>query len=173
MSKLTPKLIVQLTSAMMSRLILPFSLFAMLAFAGLFFKGFRQKKVASHTLPPLGERQYLLPNDRRFDGVVIQGLNQRKGTRYMRDPDQLKLADSTGPESSVGRAAPAVPAMPLIPRGIAKSAELRFRKVKVSGRATHPRLEFNLDALPIERADEPMNQDFYPRVFAPAQDYSF
>ena len=155
----------------MSRLIFPVTLVAMVvAVAALSLSGIQQKKFASGTLPPLGERQYLLPNDRRFDGVAIHGLNQGNAARYMRDPDQLSVSHSAKEHPSVDHSVPVVPIMPLAK---AKSAELRFQKVRVSGRATNPRLDFNLDALPIERADEPMSLDFYPRVFAPAQDYSF
>jgi len=158
-------------SATMSRLIIPMFLLSMIAVGALSLPGFRQKRLASRSLPPLGERQYILPNDRRFDGVAIQRLNQGEAARYMRDPDQLrKSATAKAEHSPVDYAAPALP-QTSGPR--AKSAELRFHRVKVSGRATRPRLDFNLDSLPIERADEPMSQDFYPRVFVPAQDYSF
>jgi hypothetical protein len=169
---MTLKSINQPMSATMSRLIILFFLLAIVAVGALTLPSFRQKNLTSRTLPPLGERQYLLPNDRRFDGVSIERLNQGDAARYMRDPDQLAKSASVKAKSSVDHAVPALPKTSSpIPRE--RSAELRFRRVKVSGRATRPRLDFNLDSLPIERADEPMSQDFYPRVFVPAQDYSF
>jgi hypothetical protein len=164
------KSIIQPMSTKMSRLIIPIFLLAIIAVGALSLASFRQNKLASRTLPPLGERQYLLPNDRRFDGVSIQRLSQGDAARYMRDPDRPSKFHSAKAEHSVDYAVPALPKTS-VPR--AKSAELRFHSVKVSGRATRPRLDFNLESLPIERADEPMSQDFYPRVFAPAQDYSF
>ncbi len=50
----------------------------------------------------------------------------------------------------------------------AKPGKLRFKKVLVNGHLIRPRVEFSRDILPVGRADEPVTQDFFPKVFEPA-----
>ena len=88
MKLVKPKSIIQPMSTKMSRLIIPIFLLAIIAIGALSLPSFRQNKLASRSLPPLCEREYLLPNDRRFDSVSIQRLSQGDAARYMRDQDR-------------------------------------------------------------------------------------
>ena len=50
---------------------------------------------------------------------------------------------------------------------------MKFKKLSVSGHVSQPRVEFSRDLLPVDRADEPLPQDFYQKVFLPAKDENF
>ena len=54
-----------------------------------------------------------------------------------------------------------------------KNGQMKFKKLSVSGHVSQPRVEFSRDLLPVDRADEPLPQDFYQKVFLPAKDENF
>ena len=54
-----------------------------------------------------------------------------------------------------------------------KHGQMKFKKLSVSGHVSQPRVEFSRDLLPVDRADEPLPQDFYQKVFLPAKDENF
>ncbi len=121
--------------------------------------------VAEPRLPPLGQRTYLL--DGATGPVVIRKGDAPVPGAYLRDPGRSGAVIIAKP-APVHRAVAKKPA-----RGPGRASQLRFRKLTVGGQLLRPRVEFARELLPIERADEPVQGQFFDRVFAPAQDDAF
>jgi hypothetical protein len=123
---------------------------------------------AKEKLPPIGERKYILDEKNPYAPVEIERKGKVVKETYLKDPIQ--------PDSRI-KPAPAVVHKPTPPKKPAKQVwlptRLRFSKLAVRGHLMRPRVEFNRDILPVGRVDEPLRQDFFQKVFAPARDDNF
>lgn len=117
------------------------------------------------TVPPVGQRAYVLDPD-RHKPVTIERSDAARG-RYLKDPVQpgsVRPAPVAKPAPKpVAKPAPAKP----------KAGQLRFKAMVVKGHLKQPRVEFTRALLPMDRADEPVTQDFFQKVFEPALDDGF
>lgn len=110
--------------------------------------------------PPIGERKYLFDKE-SAQPVVIQSASKASEAHYLKDPIQ--------PGQLVPPKVVSVKKQAKIAAGPkTKPGQLRFKKVLVSGHTILPRVEFSRDVLPVGRADEPVTQDFFQKVFEPA-----
>jgi hypothetical protein len=123
-------------------------------------------------LPPVGQRAYILDAAKPTAPVEI-----KRDTPAATAPSgkkQVVLRDPTftnGPvEVVVPKKLP--PRKPAKPVGM-KAGQLKFGKVRVAGHLKRPRVDFTQETIPVERADEPLREDFYDKVFAPVSDDSF
>jgi hypothetical protein len=129
---------------------------------------FGQRRQDRGSLPPIGDRKYVIDLHDPSEPVTIKGAEAKiQGQKYLKDPVQ------PSPEARVEVAHPAP-----VPRKRGKVLAsrpglLRFKKLPVAGHLLQPRVEFSRDVLPVDRADESTRQDFFPKVFAPAADQSF
>ena len=119
---------------------------------------------AAQALPPLGQRLYGLGQQQSVAPVVIAPARASNLGRYMRDPDQPGRLNVLAPHLIVTHRQPELKEKP---------GSLRFQRLRVTGHLQQPRVAFRLDPLPLERADEPIGKDFYPKVFEPAKDDAF
>jgi hypothetical protein len=127
------------------------------------------RAAAKGALPPVGQRKYLLDRDTPFAPVEIQNAGgPAKKTVYLKDP--VHLTGTIDLKAPVKR--PPVVKAPVAPRRQI-AGQMRFKKMAVDGRLKRPRVEFSRDVLPLERADEPVSQEFFQKVFAPAKDEDF
>jgi hypothetical protein len=118
----------------------------------------------AQALPPLGQRLYGLGQQQSVAPVVIAPAKASSLGRYMRDPDQPGHLNVLAPHRIVAHKQPELKEKP---------GNLRFQRLRVTGHLQQPRVAFRLDPLPLERADEPISKDFYPKVFEPAKDDAF
>lgn len=116
-------------------------------------------------LPPIGKRKYVLDGKDRAAPVTIESDQETPSKTYLKDPVSTAPVNEKPAPKTAERRAPRLPA--------ARSAQLRFKHLPVSGKLTRPRVEFKNDVIPVGRADEPVRQDFFPKVFDPALDYEF
>ena len=124
-------------------------------------------------LPPLGERAYLVDEQHPDAPVTIERESQAAAKAPAADAALLKDPLQPG-QVRTPKPAPVARKKPQpAPRPVMKTAQLRFRTLDIDGHLRQPRVEFSRDILPLDRADEPVSQDFYPRVFAPVRDDRF
>ncbi len=142
-----------------------FGLFAM-ASAG----AAKSAEPTTTALPKIGDRHYVLNGQDRFAPVTIQKAESLSASKYLKDPVQPGQGVKVPVAKLVVRHAKAR-AQPEL--RVAKPAQLRFRKLTVAGHSSQPRVEFSRDLLTVDRADEPLTQDFYQKVFLPARDDNF
>ncbi len=125
---------------------------------------------ATKGLPQIGERHYQVGGD-RYAPVTIKKATGKGEGKYLKDPIQPSK------DAKVETARPVVKkkkAEPIAKVARAeKNGQMRFKKLSVSGHVSQPRVEFSRDLLPVDRADEPLPQDFYQKVFLPAKDENF
>ncbi len=142
---------------------LVFSALTMVAFA----RG-REAQKGAKSLPKIGDRHYEVGGD-RYAPVTIKKASTEASGKYLKDPMQPSK------DAKVEVARPGVRK----PKAVAKVAraekngQMKFKKLSVSGHVSQPRVEFSRDLLPVDRADEPLPQDFYQKVFLPAKDENF
>lgn len=118
------------------------------------------------TLPPIGKRRYVLPENSKFGPVVIQD-EQRPGdstSRYLRDPNLPALERTTihKPEL-VKKQKPPLPKY--------KAAELTFPPSRIVGRLTIPRVEFDQRTLPVAITERPWRIDLTRKTANAARDF--
>lgn len=144
---------------------LVFSALTMVAFG----RG-KDEKGSAQALPKIGDRHYEVGED-RYAPVTIKKASGDSPGKYLKDPVQPSK------DAKLEVARPAVKkAKPTPPVKIAraqKHGQLKFKTLSVSGHISQPRVEFSRDLLPVDRADEPLSQDFYQKVFLPAKDENF
>ena len=123
-------------------------------------------------LPPVGQRAYILDASKPTAPVEIK----RDGSAQTQESGKKRvvLRDPTFRSGPVEVVVP----KKLPPKKLAKPAgmkpgSLRFGKVQVAGHVKHPRVDFTQETLPVERADEPLREDFFDKVFAPVNDDAF
>lgn len=122
-----------------------------LGFAGL---------LAGSALPPIGDRAYVLPTGNRAAPVKIEKAGAQEKGSFLKDPIQ--------PGSViVPKASPPRPLAPA-PKQVVRAGQLKFKAVLVNGHLIRPRVDFSRDVLLVERADEPVSQDFFDKIFEPA-----
>ncbi len=142
-----------------------FSALTMVAFA----RG-HETQEAAKSLPKIGDRHYEVGGDRYAPVTIKKASNEGSG-KYLKDPMQPSK------EAKVQVARPVVrKAKPKAEVRVAraeKNGQMKFKKLSVSGHVSQPRVEFSRDLLPVDRADEPLPQDFYQKVFLPAKDENF
>ena len=110
--------------------------------------------------PPIGQRKYVFEKE-SAEPVTIEKISAHADTHFLKDPVQPgKLAS---PRAVVVKRKIQVAEAPK-----AKTGQMRFKRVLVNGHLIRPRVEFSRDVLPVGRADEPVAQDFFPKVFEPA-----
>lgn len=114
--------------------------------------------------PPVGKRRYVIDGGSPFAPVEIQPQTAPAKGTYLKDPLQPFGPIKTPPPVAVAKPAKAPPM---------RAAQLRFKKLPVNGAAAKPRVEFSSETLPLSRADEPVTQDFFDKVYAPAKDEAF
>ena len=119
---------------------------------------------AAQALPPLGKRLYGLGQQQSVAPVVIAPAKASSLGRYMRDPDQPGRLKVLAPHRVAAHKQPELKEKP---------GNLRVQRLRVTGHLQQPRGAFRRDPLPLERADEPISKDFYPKVFEPAKDDAF
>lgn len=118
--------------------------------------------------PPLGKRDYIVDQERPFAPVAIQPKGESPGAkRFLRDPVSPNDRDVA---VEPGRPVPKAP-RPVVAKE--KAGQLRFGALTIPGHRSRPRVEFNQEILPRRRADEPLAQDFFPKIFLPVQDSTF
>jgi hypothetical protein len=110
--------------------------------------------------PPIGERKYLIDGHNRYAPTQIKDAKTAAASHYLKDPIQ---PGTVVPPKAKPRPKPTPVVHPK-----AKAGQLRFKAVTVNGHLIRPRVEFSRDILPVDRADEPVTQDFFQKVFEPA-----
>lgn len=116
--------------------------------------------------PPIGKRRYVIDQTSPFAPVKIEAQGSPVAGTYLKDPIQVFMNSSmAGPKPA--------PKPKRILSSRVRSKQLRFNKLPVGGFANKPRVNFSRDTLSIERADEPVSQDFFDKVFLPSQDRSY
>jgi hypothetical protein len=109
-------------------------------------------------LPPLGKRVYILEASEPTGPTAIQvDSHQTVQVPYMKDPNI--------PGAVVRKPAVFVPKARAI---AAKPATLNFKKMKIVGNFSYPRVGFDDEKATVQRADEPLGQDFFGKIFADA-----
>lgn len=121
-------------------------------------------EASASAIPPVGKRVYLIDSNRSSSPVRIQSSAATGEGVRLKDPIQPK-----GP----------IPVRLSQPIKKAKKVErprrvqVRFSKLPIKGYLKKPAVEFSRDSLPINRVDEPLNSDFFDKVFIPAQDDAY
>lgn len=110
--------------------------------------------------PPIGKRSYLIDAQGRSGPTRILPDSYSRG-RILRDPVQ------PGSPIPINLSIPSEK-----PRQIAKSSsvKVRFKNLKVKGYLTNPAVGFSMESFSLDRVDEPLQADFFEKVFLPAQD---
>ena len=134
-------------------------------FGAVLAAGINGKEAAK--LPKIGERHYVIEGADRYAPVSIRPATTDTGGKYLKDPVQ----PAKGVRVEVAKPVVRKAAGPKV--ASSKPSHLRFRKLNVAGHLNQPRVEFSRDLLQVDRADEPLTQDFYQKVFLPAQDDKF
>lgn len=116
--------------------------------------------------PPIGERKYELDGQNRYAPVKIKDARTASPKSYLKDPIQPGTVVAPAPAKLRAKAAVA-----LKPKS--KAGQLRFKAVTVNGHLIRPRVDFDRDLLPVDRADEPVSQDFFQKVFEPTSRNDF
>jgi hypothetical protein len=117
-------------------------------------------------LPPIGQRKYVLESDDPYAPVTIENAAASPREKYLKDPVQpSKEAKVIRPVRPAPKRAPV--------KQVARPGRLQFKKMSVNGYLKRPRVEFARDVLPVGRADEPLPEDFFQKVFEPAKDDGF
>jgi hypothetical protein len=111
--------------------------------------------------PPIGERKYEIDGHDRGAPAQIKDARTASPKSYMKDPVQPGSVHAPAPTP---RPKPVAVAKPK-----AKPGQLRFKAVRVNGHLIRPRVEFERDVLKVDRADEPVTQDFFNKIFEPAE----
>lgn len=127
-------------------------------------------KEPAKALPQIGDRHYQVGGDRYAPVTIKKATGPGEG-KYLKDPIQ----PSKDAQVQVARPVPKKKqSAPVVKVARAeKNGQMRFKKLSVSGHVSQPRVEFSRDLLPVDRADEPLPQDFYQKVFLPAKDENF
>ena len=134
---------------------------------GIFFIWILLELVGGHAwaAPPVGQRRYMIDQGSPYAPVRIQGKSGPAMGAYLKDPIQIF------PSSKASSVAPVK-----LNRNLKRRVhvgQLRFKKLPVAGATSRPRTEFVREILPINRADEPILQDFFDKVFKPNMDRSY
>lgn len=122
------------------------------------------------TLPPIGQRIYVLGTDGGKGPVaILRDKSSRKvgpenGNKVLRDPTAVipqkpTKSVSNHVQEQVSQAPPRE-----------RSGEIRFKKVTIPGAIPRPRIDFAQEPLRIERVDETVSADFFDKVFIPGRD---
>jgi hypothetical protein len=125
---------------------------------------------SAEDLPPIGQRKYILEAGNPSAPVDIQNSSQSVKKVYLKDPIQSStdVVVKKFKRSKRQRVAKAK-----LTKDNKKVSQIKFKGLKVSGRLTKPRVKFVRDLIEVKRADEPVREDFYNRVFLPSQDSDF
>jgi len=121
-------------------------------------------------LPPLGKRKYLIDSGGSSNPAVIKNAKEDVKAVYMKDPVGT-FVDKEAIFKPSKRRIQAKTKLKMDNK--AKVAQLTFNTLSINGRKTKPRVKFNRELIEVDRADEPLNKDFYDKVFLPANDADF
>ncbi len=116
--------------------------------------------------PPIGERKYEIDGQNRYAPVQIKDARTTSKKAYLKDPIQPGTVGA--PPAAKPRPRPVAAIQPK-----AKAGQLRFKAVTVNGHLIRPRVDFERDVLQVDRADEPVKQEFYQKIFEPASQADF
>lgn len=111
--------------------------------------------------PPIGERKYEIDAQNRYAPVQIKDARTSSPKSYLKDPIQPGSLHAP-------RASKPAPKPVAVKRPKAKAGQLNFKAMTVNGHLIRPRVDFERDVLQVDRADEPVTQDFFQKVFEPA-----
>ncbi len=124
-------------------------------------------------LPPIGQRRYVIDDQNPYAPVAIKQGRDGKEAKAVTLKDPLQPSKQAKVVQMPKRAPVKDVAAKPVSKPTAKSGQLRFGRMSVQGHVAQPRVEFANETVPLERADEPLYQDFFNKIFAPADDTSF
>ena len=107
--------------------------------------------------PPLGKRKYLIEGDIHKPVVITEKTKEVTGS-YLQDPNFF-----TGQDIKAGKTIDNPKAKPPSPNYI--PTRLSFKKMNIRGEIINPRVYFEKPTINIDRADEPIPEDFLFKVF--------
>lgn len=122
--------------------------------------------LAGAGLPPIGERKYVIDGQDRYAPVQIRDARTSAPKSYLKDPIQPGSLRAPPPVAPRPKPEP-------VARPKARAGQLHFGKLMVNGHLIRPRVDFGRDVLQVDRADEPVKQDFFQKVFEPASQTEF
>lgn len=114
---------------------------------------------ATQSFPPVGERVYMMDESEQPISIVE---DEGQGD-FMRDP--VPVGDDV---KSLRKPVSVRPAQQKIRE--AGPAKMNFKKKSILGRLTKPRLEFDLEPLPVFRVDEVVRMDLIDSIFRTAHE---
>lgn len=122
---------------------------------------------SGQVLPPIGQRVYLLDRQTPYAPTDIR-------REIPADGKQKILRDPVHPGHGVLKRPAVAKKAPPVDRGPRSAAgKVRLRTMVVDGHLHQPRVQFEREVLPVDRADEPVSGQFFEKVFAPLGDDNF